>query len=138
MKTINKEEEREICILVEQLFSCIAKPTNFEAVAKIIDNKWKGISFSYSQYENLKYKTKTDITADSIDAMRLFLSKEKGLAIDSKEFEKAAQIRDLLNNQRGLLKTNYFKLSYDISNIGKEIIVTFNTNSSIFKNYVRI
>lgn len=135
---ITSKEEKELHLQINHLFSCTAKPVEFKAILMHLINQWKNISFLYSENKNLKYKTQTGITADNNEEMRLFLTKEKRLAVDAKEFEKAAQIRDLLNNQREVKRMEYFQLSYVIRNKGNGIIVTFSTNSKIFKNLLQM
>jgi len=132
MKTINEEEEKELSLQFEQLFNLTAKSIDFKVALKKLLNKWKGLAFLYSENAKLKHKNKTGITTDNYEMTRLFLIKEKEFAVDDKDFEKAAELRDVINNRREINRMKYFRLSYQIKYDKEAISIIYNSNSLLF------
>ena len=130
---MDTESLKKLHYQIENLFLSLPHKDEFQTKKKELLKEWSKISFIYKKGAKLKFSTSPIIKFKNIEALKNFLQKEKELAIKFQEFENGALISNLLKDLTKSTSVTFFRLDYDIEHLDKEIKVTFNTNSLIFK-----
>jgi len=130
MKTI----ENDINKAINSLFISLPEPESFKSYKDLLFGLNKNILFYFDNKGEFNNKINTRLEFKDSTFLTNFLKQEKSLAVKFQEFEKAAEINELIESYGGQKDIDYFNLYYQVKIINdNEVIITFKTNSLILR-----
>ena len=98
---LSKQLEKDLTTEINRLFNNLSKTGSFESIKKSLFSKNKQLHFYFNNNGQFDNKVNSTLEFENNEVLSNFLKQEKNLAVKFQEFEKAAEINELIESYAG-------------------------------------